>query len=346
MASTRSTPPASRPWAAGKGRAALGSLLLALTALTASGAGSAAPTAARDPFQAYAAGRYDQALQGFVDRRLEDPDDPRLAINVGSAYYKMNDFDAAAQAFANAATADDPALREQALYSLGNVAYRQGRLPEAVELYQRALEVDPNDEDAKYNLELVRDEIRRREEEAKKQQIQQNQQQDQSPNEQQPNEQQKKQDQQQDRQDQQGQQGQQDQQGQQSQAAADQQTGAGEDHDQDGLPDEVERNGENPTDPSQADSDGDGLKDGEEDRNHNGRRDPGETDPNRADSDGDGQLDGAEAAAAAGGESGGQMSGQMSKEMAEQLLAALDEGRPLPPQRARGRRTVAGGKDW
>ena len=33
------------------------------------------------------------------------------------------------------------------------------------------------------------------------------------------------------------------------------------------------------TDPLDADSDNDGRKDGDEDRNHNGRIDPGETDP-------------------------------------------------------------------
>ena len=35
------------------------------------------------------------------------------------------------------------------------------------------------------------------------------------------------------------------------------------------------------TDPLMDDSDNDGLSDGEEDSNHNGRVDPGETDPNR-----------------------------------------------------------------
>ncbi len=40
--------------------------------------------------------------------------------------------------------------------------------------------------------------------------------------------------------------------------------------------------------PSRVDSDGDGLADGDEDKNHNGWLDPGETDPTTADTDGDG----------------------------------------------------------
>ena len=48
------------------------------------------------------------------------------------------------------------------------------------------------------------------------------------------------------------------------------------------------------TSPVTADSDGDGLSDGQEDKNHNGKVDPGETNPNGTDSDGDGLPDGLE----------------------------------------------------
>ena len=48
------------------------------------------------------------------------------------------------------------------------------------------------------------------------------------------------------------------------------------------------------TDPIVSDSDGDGLPDGLEDSNRNGRFDVHETDPMRVDTDGDGLGDGAE----------------------------------------------------
>ena len=82
------------------------------------------------------------------------------------------------------------------------------------------------------------------------------------------------------------------------------------DTDNDGLPDVVEvssQYGNGPTDPEDADTDGDGLLDGQEDRNHNGRRDGndpadsvsdwrrgGETDPTESDTDGGGMDDRAE----------------------------------------------------
>lgn len=72
------------------------------------------------------------------------------------------------------------------------------------------------------------------------------------------------------------------------------------DSDNDGIRDGCEdRNHDgtrnaNETDPKNADSDNDGIPDGVEDSNHNGRLDPGETNPRRSDSDLDGIADGVE----------------------------------------------------
>lgn len=74
-----------------------------------------------------------------------------------------------------------------------------------------------------------------------------------------------------------------------------------QDTDGDELPDETEdRNGNGKTDPGETnylnpDTDGDGLPDGVEDANLNGRVDEGETSPLNPDSDGDGVMDGADA---------------------------------------------------
>src|SRR5205085_3190750 len=72
------------------------------------------------------------------------------------------------------------------------------------------------------------------------------------------------------------------------------------DSDGDGIPDGVEDANHNgrvdmgETDPLSRDSDGDGVPDGIEDANHNGRVDMGEADPRVRDTDGDGISDGIE----------------------------------------------------
>ncbi len=344
--------PRGRRGAAGASSAMALAALLAAPALGAQGAAPAgpdgrteepAPAAERfdDPFDAYEAGAWSQALERFTDLQVERPEDPEVTFNLGSVHYRMRNYEEAERAFAAAAVAADAGLRGQALYNLGNTAFRQGKLQEAVELYKAALEVDPDDEDAKFNLEFVRDEIRRRVEEQKKRQEQQQQQQDQ-----QGEQQQQEQEQQQQQEQEPGDTQEQDQAAEQDR----QQPQAGPDTDGDGLPDATEQSAENPTDPADPDSDDDGLADGQEDVNRNGRVDEGETDPNNPDSDGDGTPDAREAEAAAARETAAD-AGELppgeglTPEEAERYLQAIQEGRPEQRRGQPGRRARPL-KDW
>jgi len=86
-----------------------------------------------------------------------------LHYNLGATCYRMNRYEEAAKNYeAAAARTTDTKLRERAYYNLGNCAYRMGKPDEAVTWYQKAIELDPNDEDARYNIEFVREEMQRR----------------------------------------------------------------------------------------------------------------------------------------------------------------------------------------
>ena len=323
-------------------------LLVVLLGSTASGqqtrpAKESEPTGERDlsvsyenGAEAYEAGAYDEALSRFIELQVERPQDPALMMNIGSTYYRKGDLEAAKRGFgAAAATSAEDAMRAQAVYNLGNVAYREERLEEAVELYKSALEIDPDDMDAKFNLEFVRNEIRRQQEQ------QQGDQQDQESGEQ----------------GEAGEGDQKDDSSSQSEGENEPPAGSqspqpqGSDGDRDGLPDQTEASGENPTDPTNPDSDGDGLSDGEEDRNANGRVDPGETDPNNPDTNGNGIGDREETTlpetqSETGEAQPTEQAGELSEEEAERYLQALEEGRP----QNRGLRGTAGRrgqeKDW
>ncbi len=275
-----------------------------------------------DPYGAYKADAYEQSLQGFVDQQVERPEDPALALNIASVHYQMKNYEEAETGFRSVALAGDQNLRQQAIYSLGNCAYRKGELQEAVELFKSALALNPDDEDAKFNLEFVRDEIRRRHEEAQKRKEEQEQQQCEN--------------------------------GEQQQQQQQQQGDQPQDSDRDGLPDETERSGENPTDPHDADSDDDGLLDGQEDQNRSGGVDDGETDPNNPDSDGNGVSDGEQATQDQEEQEPQEQQGEgepeqpegLSEEEAERYLQSLEEGQPEnrhPQQRGKPRRPS---KDW
>ena len=64
------------------------------------------------------------------------------------ARYRAGDFSGSAAQFAEQGDSRN-------LYNLGNAMAFQGELDAAIDAYGRALEIDPDDEDAQYNLELV-----------------------------------------------------------------------------------------------------------------------------------------------------------------------------------------------
>lgn len=138
----------------------------------------------------YEAGEFDASLNAFVDAQIEAPEDVKLKYNVAASHYKMKNYEEAVKGFLDvAATAQDARLEELSLYNTGNAMYRQGKLQEAVAYYQKALDLDPEDADARHNLEFVREEIKKKINESKqtreKQQQQEQQQQEQQQQQQQ-----------------------------------------------------------------------------------------------------------------------------------------------------------------
>ncbi len=87
--------------------------------------------------QAFQAENYNAAAEHF-----EDP------MWRGAAAYKAQDYDAALAAFQQAKGA-------QARYNEGNTLAQLGKLDEAIEAYDKALEIDPAHEDAKANKALL-----------------------------------------------------------------------------------------------------------------------------------------------------------------------------------------------
>ena len=125
------------------------------------------------PEKAYQAGEYSQALDGFLDLQVERPQDAAVMMNVGSSHYRLGDLESAARSFEGAGAAGDDRLRAQAWYDLGNVAYRQSRFEEAIDAYHRSLDLDPQDADAKFNLEVARAALERQQQQQQQQQEQQ-----------------------------------------------------------------------------------------------------------------------------------------------------------------------------
>ena len=137
------------------GRFALVSAALPAIALIAACA-SAEYTATEDGHEAYAAGRYDDALASYRDADALATDAPEPPYNIGNTLHRLERYEEATVASTAAlSTAIDPVLLARAAYALGSHAFRRDDLEAAREAWISVLLRDPLDLDAKHNLELT-----------------------------------------------------------------------------------------------------------------------------------------------------------------------------------------------
>jgi Ca-activated chloride channel family protein len=101
------------------------------------------------------AGRYDSALTVYQEARIERPDAPGVTYNIANALHQKGNFDSAAVEYRHALTPEGNPLATQSYYNLGNTLYRLDDYQQAAEAYKQALILNPNDVDAKHNLELA-----------------------------------------------------------------------------------------------------------------------------------------------------------------------------------------------
>ncbi|PIV52504.1 MAG: hypothetical protein COS17_08665 [Elusimicrobia bacterium CG02_land_8_20_14_3_00_37_13] len=117
---------------------------------------------------------FDEALQTYRDALIYDPESKELHLNLGSVLYKKEDYEESIKEYEKSTYSKDIILQSKSYYNMGNCLYRSGKLPEAIQFYKKSLELNPKDEDAKYNIEFVQKKIK---EQMNKQQGQQQEQQ-------------------------------------------------------------------------------------------------------------------------------------------------------------------------
>ena len=106
--------------------------------------------------QAFQDEAYLVALQAYKEAEAQSPELAEPHYNAANALYREGVF---ADAFSELSSALDLVehadLEENGLFNLGNSAYNLNDLEAAIAAYTEALLLDPEDQDAKYNLELA-----------------------------------------------------------------------------------------------------------------------------------------------------------------------------------------------
>ncbi len=115
------------------------------------------------------AGKAEEALGHYDKAVTKLPADAGAHFDRGAALYALSRFDEAGQEFLRATQGTDPGLKASAFLNLGNAFVKKEKYKEAVEAYKRTLAVRPDDQAAKWNLEVA---LAKKKEEEKKQQDQ------------------------------------------------------------------------------------------------------------------------------------------------------------------------------
>ena len=127
--------------------------------------------------KAYEEGQYDEARVYYEHVLKNRKKDNGAQYGLGVTAYQQKDMETAARALNNAMNSDDKSLASKAMYNLGNMFRDQQKMEESLALYRKAIELDPTDEDAKVNYELLKQVLQQQEQQ--QQQDEQNQEQDQ-----------------------------------------------------------------------------------------------------------------------------------------------------------------------
>lgn len=113
------------------------------------------------------AGQYDQAIEKYQRAAELLPDAAEIAYNRAIGHYRKGEFENAKEQFITSLETRDPELEAKAKFNLGNCAYaaalaKKDNIPGAVEdlksailHYKDAIESNPQDKDARINIEMA-----------------------------------------------------------------------------------------------------------------------------------------------------------------------------------------------
>ena len=104
--------------------------------------------------EAYEKKEYDNAVKNYQQAAEKNPANPTAQYNLGNALYRNNKTDEAVQAYDVAlSNSTSNADKAKAFYNKGVVLQHNKKLPECIEAYKNALKLNPQDEDARQNLQ-------------------------------------------------------------------------------------------------------------------------------------------------------------------------------------------------
>ena len=128
--------------------------------------------------------KYEDALKNYQEAQVLEPDNPEIRFNLGAALYKLNKYNEAMPEWQLSLVSKNKKTKAAATYNMGNASFKGGQLEPAINFYKLSLGLNPNDMQAKQNLEFalkVKEEMEKQQKQDTSKQKQQQKQQQQQP---------------------------------------------------------------------------------------------------------------------------------------------------------------------
>ena len=126
---------------------------------------------------AYNDQRYGDAKIYYQDILSKRKNDNAAKFGLGVTAYKQKDIETAFSSLNAAKNSEDSKLASKAYYNLGNMLREQNKMDDSLAFYKKAIELDPSDQDAKINFELLKQVIQEQQDQEQQDQEQQDQEQ-------------------------------------------------------------------------------------------------------------------------------------------------------------------------
>ena len=104
----------------------------------------------------YKRNNFAEARKYYESVLEERKDDSAANFGLGVSAYQQGDIKSAMEAFDRILRDDEPELKAKSYYNMGNILYEQQRSEESLAFFKKALELDPDDTDAKFNYEILK----------------------------------------------------------------------------------------------------------------------------------------------------------------------------------------------
>jgi Ca-activated chloride channel family protein len=110
----------------------------------------------------YRQGQYDKAAAEY-EKALAEKSDNTTKFNLASATYRQGKTEEAKKAFAEISTTEkEPELQSKSYYNQGAILSKEKKLEESIEAYKNALRKNPDDRQARENLQKALLELKKK----------------------------------------------------------------------------------------------------------------------------------------------------------------------------------------